>query len=161
MRLLIVRHAIAEDRTAGMSDAERALTPEGIERFEEAAAGLARLVDRPDALLTSPLTRARQTADIAARAWGGVEPKSTAVLAGGTFAELAKIVDAYPDDATVVLVGHEPQVSDLLAHLVGSRDGDRFAFKKGGVALVELGDGLEDGGLLLWCLPPKVLRKLA
>lgn len=161
MRLLIVRHAIAEDRAPGLSDAERALTPEGISKFERAAAGLARIVDRPDAVLTSPLKRARQTAEIAARAWGRVEPRELDALAGGTIAPLAKAVDACPGDATVVLVGHEPHVSELLARLIGSRDGDRASFKKGAAALVELEDGLEDGGRLVWFLPPKVLRELA
>jgi len=161
MRLLIVRHAIAEDRAPGLSDAERGLTPEGISKFERAAAGLARIVDRPDAVLTSPLKRARQTAEIAARAWGRVEPREVDALAGGTFTDLAKAVGVHPAEATVVLVGHEPHASELLARLLGSRDGDRFSFKKGGAALVELEDGLEDGGQLVWFLPPRVLRELA
>jgi len=161
LRLLILRHAIAEDRAPGLADADRALTPEGVSKFERAAAGLARIVDPPDVLLTSPLKRARQTADIASRAWGRIEPVETAALAGGTLTELAKAVDAHPDGATVVLVGHEPHVSDLLARLLGSPEGGRLSFKKGGAALVELEDGLEDGGRLVWFLTPKVLRELA
>jgi len=162
MHLLIVRHAIAVDRgTPGIPDAERPLTPEGIERFEQAAAGLARLVDRPDALLTSPLLRARQTAEIAAAAWGRIEPTDTPALAGGTFADHAKVLDAYAPEATVVVVGHEPYVSDLLGRLLGSRDTERLSFRKGGAALVEIRGRLAGGGHLVWFLPPKVLRKLA
>jgi len=162
MRLLIVRHATAVDAgTAGITDAERFLTPEGREKFERAAAGLARLVDRPDALLTSPLLRARQTAEIAAAAWGGVTPRTLEALAGGTFAEQAKALDACPRDATVCVVGHEPHVSDLLGRLLGSRKGDRLSFKKGGAALVDVPGALAAGGRLVWFLPPKVLRELA
>ncbi|HSD65172.1 MAG TPA: histidine phosphatase family protein, partial [Vicinamibacteria bacterium] len=76
MQLLIIRHAIAAERgTPGIPDEERPLTPEGETKFREVAKGLARLVARPDALLTSPLLRARQTAAIAAEAWGRIEAK--------------------------------------------------------------------------------------
>jgi phosphohistidine phosphatase len=161
MLLLIVRHAIAVPRgTPGLSDADRALTPDGKERFRAAAAGLARLIERPDVLLSSPLLRARQTADIAAEAWGKIEPEETDVLAGGTFDEQARVLDRYPASATVVVVGHEPDVSDLLGRLVGSGEEDRLTFKKGGAALVDVPGRLREGGRLLWFLPPKVLRKL-
>jgi phosphohistidine phosphatase len=161
MQLLIIRHAIAVERgTPGMPDEERPLTPEGEAKFREAAKGLARLVDRPDALLTSPWLRARQTAAIAAAAWGQIELKETAALAGGSFDEQAAVLDRYPDDATVAVVGHEPWVSELLARLLGSRHDDRVTFKKGGAALVDVPGRLADGGSLAWFLPPKVLRKL-
>lgn len=161
MQLLIIRHAIAVDRgTPGIPDEDRPLTPEGEEKFREAARGLARLVDRPDVLLTSPLLRARQTAALAAAAWGRVEPKETPALAGGSFEEQAEVLDSYPDDATVAVVGHEPHVSAFLARLLGSRHDDRLAFKKGGAALVDVPGPLAGGGQLVWFLPPKVLRKL-
>jgi phosphohistidine phosphatase len=161
MQLLIIRHAIAVERgTPGMPDEERPLTPEGEAKFREAAKGLARLVDRPDALLTSPWLRARQTAAIAAAAWGQIELKETAALAGGSFDEQAAVLDRYPDDATVAVVGHEPWVSELLARLLGSRHDDRVTFKKGGAALVDVPGRLAEGGSLAWFLPPKVLRRL-
>jgi phosphohistidine phosphatase len=161
MRLLIIRHAIAVERgSPGFSDEERPLTPDGEEKFREAAAGLARLVDRPDALLTSPLLRAKQTAALAAEAWGRIEPKQTDALAGGSFEEQARVLDRLAGDATVAVVGHEPHVSELLARLLGSRDADRLTFKKGGAALVDVPGRLADGGSLVFFLPPKVLRKL-
>jgi phosphohistidine phosphatase len=161
MRLLIIRHAIAVARgTPDVPDAERPLTPEGEEKFREAARGLVRLVDRPDALLTSPLLRAKQTAAIAAAAWGKIEAKETEALAGGTFEEQAKVLDRFPRDASVAVVGHEPHVSELLARLLGSRHDDRLTFKKGGAALVEVPGGLAGGGQLVWFAPPRVLRAL-
>jgi phosphohistidine phosphatase len=161
MQLLIIRHATAVPRgTPGIADEDRPLTPEGELKFREAAKGLARIVDRPTALLTSPWLRAKQTAAIAATAWGHVEPKESAALAGGSFEEQAAVLDHYPKDATVAVVGHEPYVSELLARLLGSRSEDRLTFKKGGAALVDLPGRLEGGGELVFFLPPKVLRKL-
>ena len=161
MQLIIVRHAIAVPRgTPGISDEDRPLTPEGEQKFREAAKGLASLVGRPDALLTSPWLRAKQTAAIAADAWGRIEPRETAALASGSFEGLAAVLDRYPDDATVAVVGHEPWVSELLARLLGSRHDTRLEFKKGGAALVGVPGRLVEGGQLVWFLPPKLLRKL-
>ena len=161
MELIIIRHAIAVARgTPGVPDEDRPLTPEGEQKFREAAKGLAALVDRPDALLTSPWLRARQTAAIAAAAWGRVEPVETAALASGSFEEQAAVLDRYPGDATVAVVGHEPWVSELLARLLGTRHDERLEFKKGGAALVDVPGRLAGGGRLVWYLPPKVLRRL-
>jgi len=162
MRLLIVRHAIAAERGApGMSDDERPLTPEGKKRFRIAAKGLARIVPRPDVIFTSPLIRARQTAEIAARAWGSIEPVSLEALATGDIDVLAEALSVRKAEESVAIVGHEPHVSVLLARLLGSSQTDRFSFRKGGVALVDLPGRLKDGGQLVWFLPPKVLRELA
>ncbi len=161
MQLIVIRHAIAVPRgTPGMPDEDRPLTPEGEQKFREAARGLAALVDRPDALLTSPWRRAKQTAAIAAAAWGKIEPLETPALASGSFDEQAEVLDGYPRDATVAVVGHEPWVSELLARLLGTRHDERLEFKKGGAALVEVPGRLAGGGRLVWYLPPKVLRKL-
>jgi phosphohistidine phosphatase len=162
MKLVIVRHATAVPHgTPGVHDNDRPLTPEGELKFREAAEGLARVVDRPDALLTSPWLRARQTAAIAAAAWGGPEPKETDALASGSFDAQAEVLDRHPEKATVAIFGHEPWVSELLARLVGARAAQRLAFKKGGAALVDVPGRLAEGGSLVWYLPPKLLRKLA
>ena len=161
MKLLIVRHATAVERgTAGYKDDDRPLTDEGAKKFEKAARGLARLLDKPDVLLTSPLPRAHRTAEIAAEAWGGAGLAVSPVLAGGTFREVAALLAAHRERKLVALFGHEPDVSGLVARLLGTAQGDRLAFKKGGAALLELDGGLEGGGRLVWFLPPKVLREL-
>ena len=161
MRLLIIRHAIAVERgTPDLPDEERPLTRKGERSFRRAARGLARIEPRPDVLLTSPLPRARQTAEIAAQAWGKVKAKKADVLAGGSFAEIAGILDKLPRDITVAVVGHEPDVSELLAALLGSKDTAAFAFKKGGVAAVEVAGPLGQGGALIWAMPPRLLRRI-
>ncbi|MGH7321735.1 MAG: SixA phosphatase family protein, partial [Candidatus Rokuibacteriota bacterium] len=85
MKLLLIRHAIAVPRgTPGIPDDHRPLTPKGERRFRKAARGLARIMRRPTALLTSPLPRARRTAEIAAKAWGRIKPTTESALVSGS-----------------------------------------------------------------------------
>ena len=160
MELLIVRHAIAVDRTAaGQTDEQRPLTREGLEKFQRAARGLAQILEAPDVLLTSPLVRARQTAEIAARAWDTDTIVVSEALAGGSPAQILAAVHKHLKRSRVALFGHEPDLSALLAHLLSSRHSDAFTFKKGGAALVEL-DREGDCGRLLWFVPPRVLCRI-
>ncbi len=162
MKLLLVRHAAAvPSGTPGVPDDERPLTPEGASKFRVAAKGLARIARRPDVLLTSPLPRARATAEIAARAFKRIEPTVEPALAHGSVDEIMTALGKCPPNATIALVGHEPTLSMILARLLGAADAERLAFKKGGAALVDLPDGPSAGGQLVWFLKPKVLRALA
>ncbi len=160
MRLVILRHGIAVPAgTPDVHDEDRPLTPRGRKRFRKAARGLAQILPAPDLLLTSPLPRALETAEIAADAWGDVEPKIEPRLAAGRSREVLAALGERGDDDLVALVGHEPDVSALVAHLTGST-GERLPFKKGGAALVELDGGTSDRGRLIWFLPPRLLRRL-
>jgi phosphohistidine phosphatase len=163
MRLLLIRHAVAVPRgTPGVADDERPLTADGDAEFRSAAGGLAWIVDPPDVLLSSPLARARATAGIAARTFGRLEPTIQPTLAHGTPETVLTAIAAHGATATTIgVVGHEPLLSDVLARLVGVSDNDRIAFEKGGVALVDLPDGVWAAGRLLWFLEPKILRTLA
>ena len=162
MKLLLVRHAAAvPSGTPGVPDDERPLTPKDRARFRAAAAGLARIVDRPDALLTSPLPRARVTAEIAARAFKRIEPRIEPALAHGSVDGIVAALGAQPPGATVAIVGHEPTLSALLARLLGAARGEPLAFKKGGAALVDLPDGPGGASRLIWFLKPRLLRTLA
>lgn len=161
MRVLIIRHAIAVERGApGMSDDERPLTPEGERRFRKAAKGLASITRRPDVLLSSPLPRAHRTAEIAAKAWGKLTVTDAPALESGEFDAVVALLEEHKDARLVALVGHEPSLSAILARLLGSRDGDRLTFRKGGAALVDLPGAPSEGGKLLWFLPPRLLRRL-
>ena len=162
MRLLLIRHAIAVPSGAdGIEDDERPLTPRGRKRFRAAARGLARIMERPDVLLTSPLPRAAETAQIAAHAFGKLEPRPERALARGGTEAIIAVLRRQPGDATVAIVGHEPTLSQLLARLLGSGRAERFAFKKGGAALVELPTEGRSAGRLIWFLRPRILRDLA
>jgi phosphohistidine phosphatase len=162
VKLLLVRHAAAVPAgTPGIADDERPLTQKGASKFRIAAKGLARIARRPDVLLTSPLPRARATAEIAAQAFKRLEPTVEPALAHGSVDDILTALGKRPAGATVALVGHEPTMSMILARLLGAVDGERLAFKKGGAALVDLPDGPSAGGRLVWFLQPKVLRALA
>jgi phosphohistidine phosphatase len=79
-------------------------------------------------------------------------------LAGGDPEPLLDALEAYSRRRLVALVGHEPQLSSLLALLLGTRDAERLTFRKGGAALVDLPRGPRESGRLLWYLPPRLLR---
>jgi phosphohistidine phosphatase len=162
MRLLMIRHATAVPRgTPDMPDDERPLTKRGERRFRRAAEGLARLVKRPDTLLSSPLPRARRTAEIAAKAWGEVEVQEEPALAGGSFDQIATALSRIPAESMVAIVGHEPDLSSLLGRLLGTSRAERITFKKGGAALADVPGRLHEGGTLAWYVPPRILRRLA
>jgi len=162
MKVLLIRHASAvPSGTPGIADDDRPLTPRGKARFRVAARGLARIAHRPDVLLTSPLPRARATAEIAASAFHRIEPTIGPVLAHGSVADVVAVLARQPADSMVAIVGHEPVLSSLLARLLGANAGDGFAFKKGGAALVDLPGGPRATGRLVWIIKPRILRTLA
>ncbi len=158
MRVLIIRHAAAvPSGTPGIADDDRPLTPKGAAKFRVAATGLARIADRPDVLLTSPLPRARATADIAARAFKRLEPREEPALAHGGVDAILAALRHQPREATIAIVSE----GRLFARLLGAPEGEQFPFKKGGAALVDLPQGPSGGARLIWFLKPKILRALA
>lgn len=162
MKVVLIRHAAAVPRgTPGVLDDERPLTSSGKVKFRAAARGLARIMPRPNVLLTSPLPRAQETAEIAAQAFTSIEPGIERALADESVDDILTALKAHPLDATVALVGHEPVLSSLLARMLGSGQAERLAFKKGGVAVVDLPEGPATPGRLIWFLDPHVLRTLA
>jgi phosphohistidine phosphatase len=162
MKLLLIRHAAAvASGTPGIADAERPLTADGEAEFRSAAGGLAWIVDPPEVLLSSPLVRARTTADIAARAFGRLEPRIEPALAYGTPERVLTALAAHEATATTIgVVGHEPLLSAVLARLLGAGDSNRVEFEKGGAALVDLPHGALGAGRLVWFLEPRILRTL-
>ena len=162
MKLLLVRHAIALDRdTPGVSDDLRPLTEEGVARFKKMARSLAALVTA-DLVLTSPLLRAKQTAEILARQWTAVPTHESEPLGNGSRAHFEEVLARLPGSTVAVAVGHEPYLSEWTAEWLGASQGESFAFKKGGAALVEFDrDVAEGAGRLVFFLPPKVLKDLA
>ncbi|MGB9755196.1 phosphohistidine phosphatase SixA [Roseiflexus castenholzii] len=157
MELYLLRHAIAEERSNDGSDSARMLTPEGAEKMRIGARGLRRLGVALDRLLTSPLTRARETAEIVGAALD-VAPETVGALAPGcNAATLIDLLADMPRVKSVMVVGHEPDLSSMIADLTG---GSRVIMKKGGLALIDLSSLELSAGSLLWVLPPKVLRAL-
>jgi phosphohistidine phosphatase len=161
--LYLVRHAIAAERgDEWPDDTRRPLTERGISRFRECVAGLAAFDATIDEVFTSPLVRAKQTADLLAAGMGAKPTvKLLDALAPGqgpaaVMTELARAARR----RRIALVGHEPDLGELAAHLLAA--GRPVPFKKGGICRIDV-EGLASKrpGSLIWFAPPKVLRKLA
>ena len=162
VKIVLIRHAAAVPRgTPGVLDTERPLTSSGRVKFRSAARGLARIMPRPTALLTSPLPRAQETAEIAAQAFANIEPVIERALGDESVDDILTALKAHSLDSTVALVGHEPVLGALLARTLGAGKAEGLAFRKGGVALVDLPEGPTMPGRLIWFLEPRVLRALA
>ena len=158
-QLWLLRHAEAEPHGV-RPDSERRLTERGEQQARTAGIALAKLQDTFDAVLFSPKARARQTAELAAESWSGKlrqRMREHPPLAGGF--DAAQALDALAEagpDGRVLLVGHEPDLSGVVAELTGGR----IDLKKGGLAVVRLdADALEAGAsgeILTACQPRRL-----
>ena len=140
---------------------KRPLTDKGMSRMRKAARGLARLGVSVDVVLTSPLVRARQTAEIFA---AGLDPRPSLVnvdslAPDGTYAAVIADLEKYVRKSRIALVGHEPMMGELAARLIGSRH--PLELKKGAVCRIDVEDLPPAGpGDLRWLLTPKILGAL-
>lgn len=161
MRVLLIRHAIAAPLgQSAKRDEDRQLTELGKRRFKIVAQVLRDIARKPSAILTSPAVRARQTAAIVAKVWGDIEPVAVPALVDGDWEAVCRALDPYRRADTVLLIGHEPWISHVTARLLDARSARAFAFRKGGVALIEVERVRAGRGKLLWFIPPRVFRKL-
>lgn len=159
-----MRHGIAfeQDASRWPDDRDRPLTDEGQAAFRKASRGLSRIVSRVDVLLSSPLVRARQTAEILTEEAGWPEPASADALEPERAApDVVEALRPYASEDTVAVVGHEPQLGRVIAFLLtGSDDSDSFSLKKGGAACVAFEGFPPEEAVLRWLLTPKIERAL-
>lgn len=166
MKLLVIRHAIAEDREewafSGKPDAERPLTKEGREKMQRAARGLREVMPRLDLLATSPLARALQTAEIVADEYGGMELTIVEELSPENAVDvLLPWLRAHEADTTVAVVGHEPYLGFLVGWLLTGRHESFVEMKKGAACLLEFDDPPAAGNAtMIWSMAPAQLRAL-
>jgi phosphohistidine phosphatase len=160
--LYFIRHGIAEDRgDAWPDDSKRPLTAEGTSRLRKSARGLVRFGVVFDVILTSPLVRARQTADIVASVY---DPRPHIVTVeslapGGAFSALLTDLEKQARRTRIALVGHEPGIGELAARLAGSRH--PLEFKKGALCRIDVEAFPPTGsGTLRWLLTPRIMRSL-
>lgn len=155
MRLYFVRHGRAEDREvwAPKDDGLRPLTPDGIARMKTSAATIKALNIRPDVILTSPLTRAAQTAEILGETLRSdvVEVPGLAHFGVGVLSEL---IAKYNAAESPMLVGHEPDFSTVLEMITG---GGHIMVKKGSLIRVDMYALRPPRGYLVWSIPPRML----
>lgn len=164
MDLLIVRHAIAfdRDRNRWRDDADRPLSPAGIRRARKAAAGLKKLTSRPQRLLSSPLLRAKQTAQILTEVAGWPAAEEMPELSPGEPALAVLELLGSDRSKLTAVVGHQPELSQLLgACLLGGGGALPIEMKKNAVACVSFTGRPRPGhAALSWLATPKMLRAL-
>jgi phosphohistidine phosphatase len=164
MKLYVLRHAEAEEGVPGVEDGARRLTARGKARIRDAAKGLRRLGVTFDMLLTSPLARAAETAAIVAAVYNDEpRPQVLADLATGVAsAQLVTAMVPVSQHGDLMVVGHEPQLSELVSLLLtGSPDSVHSQIRKGGCVALEMPGRLDRyDGQLLWMLTQRQLRKL-
>ena len=165
MNIHLLRHGIAAaiGRENNFRDEQRALTPEGIAKMRQAAQGLKRLQVSFDVIASSPLIRARQTAEIVAEALKFCQPLDEwdeLVPEGAVDAVLRRLHD-FRECRSVLLVGHQPSIGCIASYLVFGDARVSLPFKKGAVFCVQASDPPPWAGELLWMLPSRMLRQIA
>jgi phosphohistidine phosphatase len=154
MRLYFLRHGQADWPNWNRPDDERPLTERGKKEMRKVAKFLKALDVSLDHILSSPLPRARQTADIVAERFK-LHVHEDEMLANGFNAQsLKQLLHEYSVD-NIMIVGHEPSFGHVIAEITG---GD-CKLSKGGVALVDL-DEKKMKGQLFWLFPPKFAKVL-
>jgi phosphohistidine phosphatase len=153
MELYFLRHGEADWPNWKKPDDERPLTKRGKKEMREVATFLKRLKARPEVIVTSPLPRAAQTAEIAAERLK-VKCREDKLLAPGFGrTELERLLKKYPAE-NLMIVGHEPDFTETISELTGAS----LKLPKAGVALMELNRSWRNGRLL-WLIPPKVATR--
>ena len=163
LELYLVRHGVAADRGDQYpDDSKRPLTSNGIAALKKEAKALANLGVDFDVIIASPLVRTRQTAEVFSQ---GLPSRPSVTLSDSlapagappaVFQELAK----HMRKQRIAIVGHEPNIGELAARLIGARA--PLEFKKGAICRIDFEVFPPKGaGSLRWFLPPRLLRKLA
>jgi phosphohistidine phosphatase len=163
--LYIMRHGLAVTRGSVRfsDDAQRPLVPEGKEKMREIAEGLKRMGFEVDWIVSSPLVRAVETAGIIADSLASSAPVDVceAMRPGGSPEEVIAFLAKRPSRTRVLVVGHEPDLSELAARLIGAGSHANLALKKGGCCMISFDEfPPRSPGQLVWWLTPRLLRKL-
>lgn len=156
MRVVLMRHA--EAARGPWSDADRPLTADGIAAAEAAARGLVRLEPQVARVLTSPALRARDTGDILAREWGVRAEVEDDLAIGGNRERAVARLRGSTSGATVVAVGHAPDLGVLAALLLGVAI--ELPFECCGGTCIEVAAAVDRAGVLAWAMGPEALAAL-
>lgn len=154
MDLYFMRHA--EAASSGADDFQRPLTPEGRATVAAEARGLAAFGLVPDQILTSPLFRACQTAEIVGAVLAVPVAQCAALASGCNLKLLAEALQEHTSHASLMVVGHQPDLATMIGQLIG-RDSAAVAMGKGAVAIVQIPGMVAPGNGVLCCLLPAEL----
>ncbi len=166
MKIYLVRHGIAVQNTGGsiISDAQRPLTEEGLAQTRKVAHGIRRICNRPGLILTSPLTRAYQTAEILADVFSShhVLHKLEALAPGGGASNVYKFLSNHESVTDIFLVGHQPDISRLAANMLWADQELDMPFKKAAVCRIDISSAPPTApGTLKWFITPEIALHLA
>jgi phosphohistidine phosphatase len=161
MIVYFLRHANAGERMANLKkDEKRALDETGIEQCGSVGRALAALDVQVDVIVSSPLKRAAQTASLVGNelSYEGKLQLDDALRPAASFADFHRLLDKYAKYEAILVVGHNPNLSEFLGRCISEAGCEASVeLKKGAVARVEMG---RNSAYLQWCLTPKVLRSL-
>jgi phosphohistidine phosphatase len=165
MHLALLRHGLAQEREPGATaaqDALRQLTDEGRRRVRRGSRALAELLPHLDALATSSLPRAAETAELAAECYANLKPIVLPALEpGGSREELSGWLAAQRADSAVLLVGHSPDLEEFAGWLLAGVAEPFVRLGKGGALLLRIESSPGPAcAELLWSLPARTLRAL-
>ena len=159
MLIILLRHGIAEDKSAGKPDEERRLTREGNEKMKRVSRALAEMLPDADAIYSSPLVRAYETAEWVAKAYGGkLQIETTAALAPGHDpSEFRDLLRRTGLKECAYYTGHEPHLTTLMLALTKTQTASDLSLKKGGCYGLDF-DDLAAPARLRFLLAPALLR---
>jgi phosphohistidine phosphatase len=163
MMLYIMRHGLAEEPTLKGDDAARKLTEKGTEKIRKAAAGMRAAQLAFNLILTSPIVRAAQTAEIVATELRGPKPKTMPELSTGVSpANALEALGKQRLPESVLVVGHEPTLSRMASlMLTDSTESVGIRLKQGGIIALEFPDRVESAAAKLrWMMTQRQLRQL-
>ena len=158
MELYLLRHGIAEEGSAGQSDADRALTPEGKRKLHSVMKTALKANVQPSLILTSPFKRAIQTAQIVADVlkYRGEMLRTQTLAPSSQPSSVWDEVRVHRQETQLILTGHDPLFTDLAGYLLGF-PGLRIDFKKGALLRIDFDKfSAQPQGTLKWMLVPKL-----
>ena len=160
--LYLIRHGVAAERGENYpDDTKRPLTSEGAHKLRKEAKALVALDITFDVILTSPLVRTRQTAELVAAAFRNPPPivAMASLAPGAAQGSIIEELSKQHRRHRIALVGHEPGIGELAGRLIGSRR--PLDFKKGAICRIDVAALPPAGpGLLRWFLTPRIMRKI-
>ncbi|WP_048194311.1 phosphohistidine phosphatase SixA [Candidatus Nitrosotenuis uzonensis] len=161
MNIFILRHGDANTSTKVMDDFKRPISDVGVKESEYIAKMLSVFGIMFDRVFSSPLTRAKQTAEIAIKSQKVRIVEVNELKPEGNVEQIAKILSEQKENSTILLVGHSPLLVDLICYITGSVHGS-VSLKTGGIAKIKTSSLRPRlSGNLEWLLTPKVIRKIS
>jgi len=158
MHVYLLRHGIAEDERPGVGDSDRSLTLDGRRKLRHVLKSVAEAGSRPSLILTSPLKRAVQTAEIAGSVLGysGEIVRTKTLVPGGSQEKVWEEIRVHRAEEGIMLVGHNPLFDALGPYLLGTPS-LQMDFKKGAILRVDIETfGVQPRGILRWYLIAKL-----